>query len=112
MADVFAKVPINVVVVNVMYFFWRRPCFIRRTAGLSLCASGNHKKQTYTQYFEYLGIGLLEVIQYHSVIHILFLTDENVYGSTIEVPLFANLIFKEALVRFLDILRKIAIEHK
>ena len=43
---------------------------------------------------------------------ILFITHENLYGGSVEVPFIANLIFEESAIGFLDPLREIAEEHE
>ena len=40
------------------------------------------------------------------------MSDKDVDGRTREVPAFANLVFKEATVGFLYILRQVGIEHE
>ena len=42
----------------------------------------------------------------------LLLTDKDIDGGTAEVPLFTNLVFKETLVRILDVLRQIGKEYE
>lgn len=42
----------------------------------------------------------------------LLLTDEDVDGGSVEVPAFANLVFKEASIGLLYVLREVGVEHK
>ena len=42
----------------------------------------------------------------------LFLSNEDVHGRSAEIPTLTDFILKEALIRLLDVLRQVGIEHK